>query len=423
MSSRPASLWQHRDFLKFWSAQTTSVFGSQLASLAYPLTAILVLEATTFQVGLLQATGTASGVLLGLFAGVIVDRVSRKPLLIISNLGRAFLAFSIPIAAVFGFLRIEQLYLVAFLSGAFSIVSDVAGMAFLPSMLEKEQLVEGNSKFGTTESAAMIAGPSLSGALVQILSAPLVIFIDAVSFLFSAVLIWQVRVPEVLIEKEKRGIWTDIGEGLRFVYGNEILRPLAESIAAYFLFRQIVLTLFTLYAIRELHLEPVWLGVIFSALGFGFLLGALTVKSITRRFGIGRTLLGANFINIAALALVPLASGSIVLLVTLFAISHFLHAFGVQISGINLMSLRQAITPNRLQGRMNASFRFVNVGMMMFGALIAGFLGELIGLRATLFVGAVGMVIPFLRLLFSPIRNLQEQPGEKVIGGRSEPPA
>jgi len=448
MSSRPANLWQHRDFLKFWSAQTTSVFGSQLASLAYPLTAILVLEATTFQVGLLQATGTASGVLLGLFAGVIVDRVSRKPLLIISNLGRAFLAFSIPIAAVFGFLRIEQLYLVAFLSGAFSIVSDVAGMAFLPSMLEKEQLVEGNSKFGTTESAAMIAGPSLSGALVQILSAPLTIFIDAVSFLFSAVLIWQIRVPEnvrtvcvsgrsnvaeestpvaegdfSVTEKppahadgSDKSIWTEIGEGLRFVYGDEILRPLAESIAAYFLFRQIVLTLFTLYAIRELHLEPVWLGVIFSALGFGFLLGALTVKSITRCFGIGRTLLGANFINIAALALVPLASGSTVLLVTLFAISHFLHAFGVQISGINLMSLRQAITPNRLQGRMNASFRFVNVGMMMFGALIAGFLGELIGLRATLFVGAVGMIIPFLRLLFSPIRNLQEQPDEKVIG-------
>jgi MFS family permease len=426
MSSKRANLWRHRDFLKLWSAQTTSAFGSQIASLAYPLTAILVLEATTFQVGLLQATGTASGAFLGLFAGVIVDRVSRKPLLIATNLGRALLAFSIPLAAVFGFLRIEQLYLVSFLSGAFSIVSDVAGMAFLPSLLEKSELVEGNSKLGTTESAAMIAGPSLSGALVSILSAPLVIFIDAISFLFSAAFIWQIRAAEKHVRTvaeippanaggsdiRKRGIWTEIGEGLRFVYGSEILRPLAESIASYFLFRQIVLTLFTLYAIRELQLEPFWLGIIFSALGFGFLFGALTVKSITKRFGIGRTMIGANFVNIVAIALVPLASGSAILLVALFAASHFLHAFGVQINGINLMSLRQAITPNRLQGRMNASFRFVNVGMMMFGALIAGFLGEFIGLRATLAVGAAGMIVPFLRLLFSPVRNLNEQSGE-----------
>jgi len=414
MSSKPANLWRHHDFLKLWSAQTTSVFGSHIASLAYPLTAILVLEATTFQVGLLQATGTASGALVGLFAGVFVDRVSRKPLLIVTNLGRALLAFSIPLAAVFGFLRIEQLYFVSFVSGAFTIVADVAGMAFLPSLLEKDELVEGNSKFGTTESAAMIAGPSLSGALVQILSAPLTIFIDAVSFLFAALFIWQIRVPEVLIEKEKRSIWTEIGEGLRFVYGNKILRPLAESIAFYFLFRQIVLTLFTLYAIRELQLEPFLLGIIFSALGFGFLVGALMVKKITKRFGIGRTMIGANFINIVALALVPLASGSTLWLIILFATSHFLHALAVQINGINLVSLRQAITPNRLQGRMNASFRFVNVGMMMFGALIAGFLGEFIGLRTTLAIGAVGMIVPFLRLLFSPVRQLSEQPNEKL---------
>jgi len=144
---------------------------------------------------------------------------------------------------------------------------------------KKNNLVEGNSKLGTTESAAMIAGPGLSGALVQILTAPIAIVIDAISFFVSAVFVWQIRAPEILVEKQKRNIWTEIGEGLRFVYGNKVLRPLAESIALYFLFRQIVLTLFTLYAIRELHLEPFLLGVIFSALGFGFLLGALTVKS------------------------------------------------------------------------------------------------------------------------------------------------
>lgn len=412
MSAQPKSLWRHADFLKLWSAQTTSVFGSQIASLAYPLVAIVVLDATVFQIGILQAAGGASAVVVGLFAGVIADRFPRKPLLIAADLGRAFLAATIPLAAFLGVLRIEQLYVVAFLTGAFSIFADVAGMSFLPSLVEREQLVEGNSKLGTTESLAMVAGPGLSGLLVQMLTAPVAILIDAVSFVASAIFVWRIRVPEITAEKENRNIWSEIGEGLRFVYGNKILRPLAESIALYFLFRQIVLALFTLYAIRVLGLEPFTLGLIFSALGFGFLLGALLVKPITNRFGIGRTMIGTNLLNIFALALIPLASGSMPFIVVLLTVSHFFHALGVQINGINLVSLRAAITPNRLQGRMTASFRFVNLGMMMCGALIAGALGEWIGLRETLIVGAIGMLAPFLRLLFSPLRNLNEHPHE-----------
>lgn len=408
MSHRFGGLWQNRDFLKLWSAQATSVFGSQLASLAYPLTAIFVLQATTFQIAMLQAAGGASAFIVGLFAGVIADRTRRKPLLVATDSGRALLAFSIPVAAFSGVLTIQQLYIVYFLSGALTIVANVSEMAFLPSLLEKERLVEGNSKFGMTESAGLIVGPGLSGALLQIVTAPLAILIDAFSFVVSAVFVSQIRVTEVVNEKQAQSIWSQIGEGLRFVYGHPVLRPLAESIALYFLFRQIVLALFTLYAIRVLNLEPFWLGVIFSALGFGFLAGALTVKRITNRFGIGRTMLAANFINIFAMALVPIAGGATAFLITILVISHFLHAFGVQINGINLMSLRQSITPNQLQGRMNASFRFVNVGMMMFGSLIAGALGEWIGLRETLVVGAAGMLLPFLRLFFSPVRNFKE---------------
>ena len=402
------TLWRHRDFLKLWGAQGISVFGTELASLAYPLTAIVVLEAGVFEMGVLQAAGGAAAFIVGLFAGVIADRVRRKPLLIASDLGRALLAGTIPIAAFFGILRIEQLYAVAFLAGALNILWLVAALAYTPSLVEKEQLVESNSKMSTTESIALIAGPGLSGVLLQILSAPLAILIDAVSFVGSALLISRIRVQEVLIEKERRGIWAEIGEGLRFVYAHPILRPLAESIALYFLFRQIVLALFTFYAIRVLNLEPLLLGVIFSGLGFGFLGGALTVGRITNRFGIGRTMIGANLLNILALALVPLAAGATAFVVALLIISHFLHAFGVQLNGINLVSLRQTITPNHLQGRMTASFRFVNMGMVMLGALIAGGLGEWIGLRATLVVGVVGMILPFLRLVFSPVRNFSE---------------
>jgi MFS family permease len=409
MRAQSDSLWRNRDFLKLWSAQGISVFGSELASLAYPLTAIVVLEAGVFEMGVLQAAGGAAAFIVGLFAGVIADRVRRKPLLIASDLGRALLAATIPIAAFFGVLRIEQLYVVAFLAGAFNILWLVAAMSLTPSLVEKEQLVESNSKMSTTESVALIAGPGLSGILLQILTAPLAILFDAFSFVGSALFIWRIRSPEVLIEKENRSIWTEIGEGLRFVYAHPILRPMAESIALYFLFRQIVLALFTLYAIRVLGLEPLLLGVIFSALGFGFLLGALTVKRITARFGIGRTMIGANLLSIVATALVPLAGGSTFAIVAMLVVSHFLHAFGVQLNGINLVSLRQAITPNHLQGRMTASFRFVNMGMLMLGGLIAGGLGELIGLRATLVVGVVGMIFPLLRLVFSPVRNFREQ--------------
>jgi len=267
MPSQSRTLWRHRDFLKLWSAQSISIFGTEIASLAYPLTAIVILDASVFQMGILQAAGGASAFIVGLFAGVIADRVRRKPLLIASDLGRALLAVTIPIAAFFGVLRIEQLYAVAFLAGALNILSLVAGMALLPSLVEKEQLVEGNSKIGTTESVALIAGPGVSGVLVQLLTAPLAILVDAASFVVSAFFIRQIRVPEVLIEKEKQSVWTEIGEGLRFVYTHPILRPLAESIALYFLFRQIVLALFTLYAIRVLYLEPFLLGVVFSGLG------------------------------------------------------------------------------------------------------------------------------------------------------------
>lgn len=409
MRSQPDNLWRHRDFLKLWSAQGISVFGSEIASLAYPLTAIVVLQASVFEMGVLQSAGGAAAFIVGLFAGVIADRVRRKPLLIAADLGRALLALTIPVAAFFGILRIEQLYIVAFLAGALNILSLVAALAFVPSLVEKHQLVESNSKLSTTESVAVIAGPGLSGVIMQLLTAPLTILIDAFSFIVSAFFIWRIRTPEVLAEKEtRRSLRAEIGEGVRFVYAHPLLRPMAESIALYFLFRQIVLTLFMLYAVRVLDLEPLLLGVIFSALGFGFLFGALTVRKITARFGIGRTMIGANLLSIISMALIPLAAGSIAWVVAILVVAHFFHAFGVQLNGINMVSLRQSLTPNHLQGRMNASFRVVNMGMTTVGALLAGILGERIGLRATLAVGVAGMILPLLRLVFSPVRNFRE---------------
>ncbi|HEY0428090.1 MAG TPA: MFS transporter [Pyrinomonadaceae bacterium] len=405
MRSKSKGLRHNRDFIKLWSAHTTSIFGTQTASLAYALTAILVLQATPFEMGVLRAVGSAAAVLVGFFTGVVVDRVARKPLLVSADLGRALLAALIPLFAFLGVLRIEHLYVISFFTGALNITSEVAAMAFLPSIVEKENLVEGNSKLAATESLAVIAGPSLSGLLVQLLSAPVTILVDAVSFVFSAVFVWTIRAPErkFLPEKERRSVWSEIAEGFSFVYKNAILRPLAEAIALNFLFMLMISTIFTLYAIRELNLSPFALGFVFSAFGFGFLLGALVVKRLTNRLGQGKTMVFATLLNAFACLLIPAASGAATLFV-LFA-AHFLLGLGAQLNGINLMSLRQSMTPNHLQGRMNGSFRFVNVLMMMFGALFAGFLGEIIGLRTVLFIGAIGMFAPFLRLFFSPVRN------------------
>ena len=406
-------LWHHQNFLKLWGAQTTSIFGTHLASLAYSLTAVVTLQATPFQVGLLNAVAAGSAALLGLFAGVIADRFQRRPLLILADLGRAVIAVTIPVAFVLGVLHIAQLYVVRFLFGGLSILSEVAFMAFLPSLVAREQLVEGNSKLSATESVASIAGPSLSGVLVQLLTAPIAIIVDVLSFVFSAAFIWLIRTPEpeALPPGERRSVWVEIGEGLRVVFSSPILRPLSQGIALHFLFMLIISTVFMLYAVRELSIEPVWLGIIMAAFGPGFLLGALIAGRAARRFGPGRTMIGATLLNAVAVILIPLASGPFPALVSMLIAAHFLLAFGIQIHGINLMSLRQAITPHRLQGRMNASFRFINVCAMMIGALLAGLLGETIGLRATLAVGACGMFLPFIRLLLSPVRKLHEQPG------------
>lgn len=403
-------LWRHPDFLKLWAGQTISLFGSQITALALPLTAVLNLQATPAQMGMLRATHSASAVMAGLFAGVWADRIRRRPILIGTDLGFAVLAGSIPVAAFLGLLRIEQLYLIQVFSGILAVFSDVTHMAFLPSLAQRHQLVEANSKLQTTGSAASIAGPGLAGVLTQLITAPIAIIFDAISFLISALFIWLIRAPEPAPKPaaNRRSIWAEIGEGLRFVFGNPTLRPLAESIAIHFLFNGLIFSVFILYASRELKIESALLGVIFAASGPGLLTGALAAERAARRYGVGPTTLGGTFMTAVAALLIPLADGPLPVIAAMLALALFLQGFGIQVNGINLVSLRQAMTPAQLQGRMNATFRFLNLIAVTIGALLAGALSEVIGLRLTLIVGACGLFIPFLRLFLSPVRNLQK---------------
>jgi MFS family permease len=403
-------LWRHPDFLKLWAGQTISAFGSQITALALPLTAVLTLQATPAQMGMLRATHSVSGMTAVLFAGVLADRLRRRPILIGTDLGFAALAGSIPVAAFLGLLRIEQLYLVQIFSGVLAEFSVVTHMAFLPSLTERHQLVEANSKLQTTNSAASVAGPGLAGVLTQLITAPMAMIFDAISFLISALFIRLIRAPEPAPEPSanRRSVRAEIGEGLRFVFGNPTLRPLAESITTHFLFNGLIYSVFILYASRELKIDSALLGAIFAALGLGFFTGALAAARSARRYGVGPTMLGATFTTAVAALLIPVADGPIPVVAAMLATALFLQAFGIQVNGINLVSLRQSMTPAQFQGRMSGAFRFLNSIALTIGALLAGAFSEVIGLRATLVIGACGLFIPFLRLLFSPARNLQK---------------
>ena len=253
-------------------------------------------------------------------------------------------------------------------------------------------------------------GPGLAGVLTQQITAPMAITFDAISFLISALLIRLIRAPEPAPEPpaNRRSIRAEIGEGLRFLFGNPTLRPLAESIAIHFLFNGMIYSVFILYASRELKIGSALLGVIFAGLGLGFFTGALAAARSARRYGVGPTMLGATFTTAVGALIIPLANGRFPVIVAMLATALFLQAFGIQVNGINLVSLRQAMTPTQLQGRMNGAFRFLNLIAVTIGALLAGAFSGVIGLRVTLAVGACGLFIPFLRLFFSPVRNLQK---------------
>lgn len=416
--ARAPGLWRNAEFVKLWLAANVSLLGSHVTALALPLLAVQTLQATAGQMGFLRAASSVAAGLAGPFAGVLADRLRRRPFLISTDLGLAFLAALIALAAWAGALRIEHLYALQFVWGALSICGDVASMAYLPSVVRRGQLVEANSKLQATASAVTIAGPGLAGVLVQALTAPVAMLFDAASFVLSALSLKLIRAPEPgpTPAAERRGVWAEMFEGLSVVYRHALLRPLAQGIALHFLFAGMVSAIFVLYAVRELGLSAAQLGLVMAGLGPGFLAGALLAPWAARRFGVGRVLVYSPLLVTAGGALVAAAAGSVVVIILTLVAGHVLLACGIQLHGINLMSLRQAVTPHRLQGRMNASFRFVNLAAAGVGALAAGWLGEAVGLQATLGVAAGGFLFHCARLFFSPIRALRETPEE--VGSR-----
>lgn len=418
LSPTRTGLWRHRDFVKLWASQAISRLGSQVTQLALPLTAV-ALGAGAREMGWLWAAQSLPALLLGLVAGMWVDRLPRRMVLIATDLGRAVILAAIPAAAFFGQLQLALLYPLAFLASMLAILSDVAHVSYLPILVGRDRLVEGNSKLALVGQITKVTGPSLAGGLVQVATAPLALLADAASFLVSAGLLGTIRrgEPAPAPAAARTALWRETGEGLRFVASHPVLRTLTGAWGLYFFFDSLFQGQFPLYVTRDLGIAPTTFGFIISVSGLGGVLGALVAGGVVTRFGLGPTLAGAILVGALGELLVAAAQGPTLVAAAVLILAHVLVRSTDMIFYINYTSACQTLTPDTLQGRVNGTIYVLTAGTVPLGALIGGLLGEAMGLRATAVVAGLGVVIAFLCLALSPVRSIRR------LGAGPEPQA
>lgn len=408
-TAQRSGLWRHPEFLKLWSAQTISLFGSMIGRFALPLVAIYTLDASPFQVATLGAANVAPGLVLGLFAGVWVDRLRRRPLLIAADLGRALALATVPLAYWLGVLGMAQLYVVAIVTSALSILFEVAYRSYLPSLVGREELVEGNSKLAATDSVAEMGGVGLAGVIVQALGAPIGVLVDAVSFVGSAIALGLIRKPERVVaredEGEAQGTLREIGEGLRAIWRNPVLRPVVGAGVVDIFFIHFFVAVLTIFFVRELGLSPLVIGLVIAIGGVSSFLGALIADRVVRRWGLGRAFIGSFLTYRVATYAIPLAMGPYALVVAILCASQVLDA-AATVQQIAQNSLIQTTAPERVIGRINASFQTLQQGAILLGLLIGGVLGERIGLRPTMLLGMTASLLSLLWFVGSPVTAL-----------------
>jgi MFS family permease len=406
---RRGGLWHHLDFRRLWIGETVSQFGTQISQLALPLVAILVVHASTFEVGLLTAIEMLGFLIVGLPAGAWVDRMRFRSVLIVNDVLRAVALGSIPLAQALGLLTIGQLYVVALVTGISTVFFDVAYQSYLPELIDRRALVEGNAKLQASESVSQIAGPSAGGALIQAVTAPYAVLIDAVSFLWSAAWVGAIQArPPKPERKPDRHLGREIREGLSFVLRNPMLRAIAMCTGSSNLFNTMGFAVFYVLLARDLHLSPGIIGLIMSTAAIGGLLGSLLATRIAERLGQGPTIWMSIAVSLPTSFVAPFVhrDWSLVLLAAAFV----LFWATVVVYNITQVSFRQGLCPPALLGRMNATMRFLVWGTMPLGGLLGGILGSAIGVRDTLLVSAVGGCVAVLPVFFSPLRWQRELP-------------
>jgi MFS family permease len=412
-------LWQNSAFVRVWSAATISIFGSLITRMALPFVAILVLGAGAFEVALVRSIDLLAALLFGLLVGAWVDRLRRRPVMVWADLGRAVLLVTIPIAAVGGWLTLAHVLLVSFLVAILSTFFDAADNAYLPSIVPRDELVRANGALAASGSAAEFTAFGISGFLVQLLSAPLAIFIDAISFIVSAVLLGSIRRPEPPPppKADREPVLQEIREGLAIIARDPIIRAFTLASMAMATLWGVFGAIWILFAIDELGLGAAAIGIIAGFGGLSSLVGATIAERVTRRLGVGRAAIAAMLVASVGFALIPLAPAAMPVLAFGFLVGQQLIGDGaVTLYDVAETSVRQARVHDRALGRVAATVQVGSVGAQLAAALAAGLLAEVIGLRATAFLAPLGTLVAAGILVASPVRHLRELP---VMDGRS----
>lgn len=422
--AEPPSLWRHHDFMKYWLGESASILGSQVGMIALPMLAVISLHASVAQMGVLSALGQLPYVLI-LFVGVWVDRARRRPLLIVTDACRALVVLSIPLLYFSHRLTMTWVFVDMLIIGLFSVVFDIAAQAYLPSLVDRAQLPEANSKFQLSWSTAGVAGPGIVAVLLRWLSAGTLMLIDAVSYVVSAVALVLIRRPE---EKPKRpdpqagrgpGIFALIWEGVRWVWGQPLLRPTLIASTFFFFFQPAIQALYLFYAYHTLRIPPSWIAVVLMLSGPGAIVGSILGPRLIKRIGLGPMCVVAALGGNTSFLLIPLAGGPRWLATCLLGAAQLLYGFTMPLGSISTTTVAQARTPVEMQGRMAATFRGFSLGLAPVGALLAGTLAELVGPRAVILAAAIGLLVPILVLFLSPLPRLREVP--PVAGTEPEP--
>ncbi|MFE2927492.1 MFS transporter [Streptomyces goshikiensis] len=423
----PSGLWRHRDFRNLWLGQTSSMFAAHMVAVIFPLLASVSLNASLFEMGLLSAAGYVPYIGVSLFAGVWLDRKPKRAIIVLCDIARALLLLAIPIAWWLDLLSVPTLLVVALLVGCFSVVADVGSASILPALVERDDLIEGNSKLELSASSASIAGSALGGGIFQLLAGPVSMLINTVLFALSAFF-------TALIRGERKGtqgaqgaegseegaeegaeagqsIWRDMADGVAFVTGHVTVRTLVLTTLIINFFMAIAEPVALVFVTRTLDIPPYTVGLILAASGAGALVGAVIAAPMSRLLPLGRLLvLTATLTGVASL-LTPLATlvpapAAVALMVAMYV----LDAAMIVVYNINVRSYRSAITPDEMQGRMNATNRMAGMGVMPIGAVLGGLLGTAVGTLPALVLASLGTLIAPLVLACSHVRTVKRVP-------------